>query len=168
MTPDVNVLVAAFRDDHPHHAAARAWLNEALEDCASGGTLEILPMVAAGFARLVTDRKAFRIVVEARAAFAFIESILKVPGATMLQLGAEWPAFEKLCVDRKLAGADLSDGWIAAAVKTNGLRLVTLDADFARLLDPAECLLLEPRAGVQERSPTYVVRRMSRRATAVF
>ena len=33
MTPDVNVLVAASRTDHPHHAAARQWLEEALPAC---------------------------------------------------------------------------------------------------------------------------------------
>ncbi len=30
MTPDVNVLVAAPRSDHPHHELARAWLEQAL------------------------------------------------------------------------------------------------------------------------------------------
>lgn len=29
MTPDVNVLVAASRSDHPHHAIAREWLEAA-------------------------------------------------------------------------------------------------------------------------------------------
>jgi predicted nucleic acid-binding protein len=28
VTPDVNVLVAAFRTDHPHHATARSWLSD--------------------------------------------------------------------------------------------------------------------------------------------
>lgn len=28
MTPDVNVLIAASRSDHPHHKAAYAWLEE--------------------------------------------------------------------------------------------------------------------------------------------
>ena len=30
MTPDVNVLVAAFRADHPHHTTARVWLEQAV------------------------------------------------------------------------------------------------------------------------------------------
>jgi len=28
MTPDVNILVAASRIDHPHHIAALSWLPE--------------------------------------------------------------------------------------------------------------------------------------------
>jgi uncharacterized protein len=166
MTPDVNVLVAAFRDEHPHHFAARAWLNQTLQDCSVGGSLTLLPMVAVGFVRLVTNARLFPIVVDARAAHAFIKSILAVPGATMPTLGREWGAFEKLCVDKELSGADIADGWIAAAIKANGLRLVTFDTDFAELLEPSECLLLQPKPGVQERGASYVVRRMVRKRAA--
>jgi len=56
-TPDVNVLVAAFRASHVHHRQARAWLTSALESCATGGNVELLPMVAAGFLRVATNRK---------------------------------------------------------------------------------------------------------------
>ena len=163
MTPDVNVLIAAFRPEHRHHRAARDWLTAALEDCATGGALELLPMVTAGFVRIVTNKKAFAVPDKVPDALAFIRRILAIPGVTMLRLGPEWNAFEKLCVDLELAGPDVSDGWIAAAVKANGLRLVTFDKDFARLLDPSECLLLQPRSGVQERGASYVVRRIVRR-----
>ena len=167
MTPDVNVLVAAFRDDHIHHAAARSWLVQALEACGHGGSLQLLPMVATAFVRLVTNPKVFRLTVTAGAAHAFIRSILAVPGVTMPRLGPEWAAFEKLCIDHELSGVDISDGWIAAAVKANGLRLVTFDADFDRLLEPAECLRLQPRPGVQERRGAYELRRPTRRRSEV-
>jgi len=166
MTPDVNVLVAAFRPEHSHHRAARDWLTAALEDCAIGGTLEILPMVAAGFVRVVTNKKGFPVPDPVVDALAFIRKILAVPGAAMPRLGSEWGAFEKLCVDRELWGNDVADAWIAAAVRTHGLRLVTFDMDFADLLDPSECLLLQPRSGVQERGASYVVRRMVRKRAA--
>lgn len=166
MTPDVNVLVAAFRDEHPHHRAARAWLIATLEECGRGASLQLLPMIAVGFVRLVTNARLFPIAVEARAAHAFIRTILAVPGVTMPGLGPEWAAFEKLCVEHRLKGADITDGWIAAAVKAHGLRLVTFDRDFARLLEPAECLLLQPQAGVRERAGAYVVRRLGRRRVA--
>lgn len=55
MTPDVNVLVAASRLDHPHHVVAYAWLKTAL----GIQRLAILPMVAWGFLRLVTHPKVF-------------------------------------------------------------------------------------------------------------
>lgn len=84
----------------------------------------------------------------------------------MPRLGAEWPAFDKLCVDKEVSGPDISDGWIAAAVKANGLRLVTFDMDFADLLEPSECLLLQPNPGVQERRASYVLRKLVRKRAA--
>ena len=59
MTPDVNVLVAASRSDHPHHPVAIRWLDDALDACALGQGLALLPMVAAGFLRLVTHPRVF-------------------------------------------------------------------------------------------------------------
>jgi hypothetical protein len=56
MTPDVNILVAASRQDHPHHERAPGWLEEAIN---GGSSLAILPMVASGFLRLVTHPKVF-------------------------------------------------------------------------------------------------------------
>jgi toxin-antitoxin system PIN domain toxin len=163
----VNVLVAAYRAEHPHHAAAHAWLKASLEDCAVGGSVEVLPMVAAGFVRLVTNRAIFSVPNTAVQAHAFVRSLLAVQGVAMPRLGPEWNAFEKMCVDHGLSGPDVADAWIAAAIKCNGLRLVTFDTDFAGLLDPAECLLLEPRPGVQERKSPYVVRRMPRRKVSM-
>jgi len=59
MTPDVNILVAASRLDHPHHEPARAWLEDALAKSAEGHSLAVLPMVASGFLRLVTHPRVF-------------------------------------------------------------------------------------------------------------
>jgi predicted nucleic acid-binding protein len=39
MTPDVNVLVAASRADHPHHGVARAWLEAAVGSSETGAAL---------------------------------------------------------------------------------------------------------------------------------
>ena len=46
MTPDVNVLVAASRSDHLHHPVAIRWLDDALDACALGQGLGLMPMVA--------------------------------------------------------------------------------------------------------------------------
>lgn len=56
MTPDVNVLVAASRSDHPHHAIARAWLEETLGRVGTEGRLGLLAMVTAGFLRVVSNK----------------------------------------------------------------------------------------------------------------
>jgi hypothetical protein len=59
MTPDVNVLVAASRSDHPHHAIARSWLEQAAAATPLGSTLVLMPMVIASFLRLVSSPKIF-------------------------------------------------------------------------------------------------------------
>lgn len=43
-----------------------------------------------------------------------------------------------------LTGNAIPDAWIAVAAKSSGLHLVTLDRDFARLLDPSHYTLLRP------------------------
>ena len=42
MTPDVNLLVAASRSDHPHYAASRAWLEQSLVMAAAGTSLILM------------------------------------------------------------------------------------------------------------------------------
>lgn len=46
MTPDLDVLVAAFRTDHPHHETAYGWLSQARRNCADASeTLSLLPIL---------------------------------------------------------------------------------------------------------------------------
>ena len=42
MTPDVNVLVAASRADHPHHGVARDWLEAAVGSAETGAVLTLM------------------------------------------------------------------------------------------------------------------------------
>lgn len=161
MTPDVNVLVAAFRDDHVHHRTARAWLSGALESCSQGGTVEILPMVAAGFLRVVTNRRVFpRGPASPAEAVSFLRRIFAIPGVVMPSLGSEWGMFERLCVDLEVTGTAVSDAWIAAAVIAGGLHLVTFDTDFTRLLRPTQYTLLSRSVGIAESRPRDGVRKV--------
>lgn len=144
MTPDVNLLVAASRADHPHHRPALAWLEGALDGCATGGTLEILPMVAASMLRLVTNPRIFLVPTATADALAFLRAVLATPGVTMPELGREWPALETLCANHRLGGNAIPDAWIAAAVIVHGLHLVSFDSDFTKLLPRAQFTLLTP------------------------
>ena len=47
MTPDVNVLVAAYRPDHPYHLPARAWLEDAASAVALSTTARHAPKAGA-------------------------------------------------------------------------------------------------------------------------
>ncbi len=144
MTPDVNVLVAASRTDHPHHAAARHWLEEAAGRSATGATLTLMPMVVASFLRLVTSPKIFHQATPIEEAVAFIDALLCVPGARLAPLGPEWSKLRRLCLDKQPGGNDLPDAWLAAAVSHLGGHLVTFDRDFRKLLGRGQLTLLTP------------------------
>ena len=89
MTPDVNILVAASRQDHPHHTSALAWLEQAIANSESGPALALLPMVATGFLRLVTHPRVFVTPTPLEDAQAFLDAVLLAPGVSMLSLGDE-------------------------------------------------------------------------------
>lgn len=134
MTPDVNVLVAASRSDHAHHRLARAWLTRAVTACATGVGLKVMPLVLASCLRIVTNRRVFAQPMPIDEALAFIDALLASPGVELATLGAEWPLLRRLCIDTQLTGNTLPDVWLAAAVIHHGEHLVTIDADFRKLL----------------------------------
>jgi toxin-antitoxin system PIN domain toxin len=142
--PDLNVLLAASRVDHPHHKQAMGWLKEAINACENGGSIELLPMVTAGFLRLATNPKVFTSPTPIAAAVAFVDSLLAIPGVDMPELGREWPTLRQLSCDLKLTANAITDAWIAAAVRAIGGHLVTFDRDFKRLLGNAELTILKP------------------------
>ena len=146
MTPDVNVLVAASRADHPHHGPALAWLADALAGAGRGAALTVLPVVAVGFVRVVTQRRIFPVPTPLPQALAFLRALLDDRGAAPAGLGAEWPAFVRLCETHALAGGDVTDAWIAAAVQDQHEHLVTFDRGFRRFLGASALTVLTPDA----------------------
>lgn len=143
MTPDVNVLVAASRQDHPHHETARVWLEAALAKGGEAQSLAILPMVAAGFLRLVTHPKVFMEPTPLAAALDFLCAILDSPGVFQPSLSNEWPEFERLCAQHDLTGNAIPDAWIAAAAHHHHLHLVTFDKGFRKLMKPSMVTVLK-------------------------
>jgi uncharacterized protein len=144
MTPDVNVLVAAFRSDHPHHTVARAWLERAVFAAAAGSALTLMPMVLASYLRLVTSPKIFQLPTPVDAAVDFADALLAVPGVHLATLGPEWSRLRQLCLDKQLAGNSLPDAWLAAATMHLGEHLVSFDKDFTKLIGRSQFTLLEP------------------------
>ncbi|MFH1603211.1 MAG: TA system VapC family ribonuclease toxin [Pseudomonadota bacterium] len=145
MTPDVNVLIAASRSDHPHHKIAFAVLNEAVVACADGASLKLMPIVVAGFLRLVTNPKIFVQPTPVKNAIGFVDALVAVSGVEMPSLGAEWPIFRQLCMEKQLTANAIPDAWLAAAVIQLGEHLVTFDADFKKLLGRTQVTVLKPR-----------------------
>jgi toxin-antitoxin system PIN domain toxin len=143
MTPDVNVLVAASRSDHPHHAVARAWLEEAVSGAGDGASFTLMPMVLASFLRLVTSPRIFRVPTPIGDAVAFVDALLSSPGVQQARLGPEWSKLRQLCLDKGLGGNDVPDAWLSAAVAHAGEHLVSFDRDFRKLLTRSQFTLLK-------------------------
>ena len=133
MTPDVNLLLAASRSDHPHHAPAKTWLSNSLIAAGAGAAFTLMPMVVARFLRLVTSPKIFKVPASIDEAIQFVDALLGQPGVHMAALGPEWPTLRQLCLDKQLTGNDLPDDWLAAATQQLGEHLVTFDTDFRKL-----------------------------------
>lgn len=138
MTPDGNVLVAASRSDHPHHAGALAWLEGALAAAGRGVLLTLQPMVTASFLRLVTHPRIFNEPTPIAEAIRFLDALRAAPGVRHAELGPEWPRLRQLCLDKGLRANDLPDAWLAAAVIQQGEHLVSYDADFRKFLTPSQ------------------------------
>ena len=143
MTPDVNVLVAASRSDHPHHAMALAWLKDALAAAERGARFTLMPMVIASLLRLVTSPRVFVQPTPIADAVAFVDAIMAMPGVQSATLGAEWHKLRQLCLEKQLTGNDLPDAWLAAAVDQQAEHLVSFDRDFRKLLPRARFTLLK-------------------------
>ena len=143
MTPDVNVLVAASRSDHPHHGIGRRWLEQAAAAAASGSPLILMPMVIASFLRLVSSPKIFREPTPVKDAVAFVDALLAAHGVHLAPLGPEWPRLRQLCIEKQLKGNAVPDAWLAAATIHLGEHLVSFDRDFRKLIGRSQLTLLE-------------------------
>lgn len=146
MTPDVNVLVAASRQDHPHHQIAQRWLRTTVAGSAPsrpmGADLRLLTQAVAGFLRLVTNPRIYPAATPIASATAFIDDLLAV-GVQFSKAQNEWFILRSLCLTQKLGANAVPDAWLAAQVLEANDTLATFDRDFVKLL-PAKNLLLLP------------------------
>jgi len=104
-------------------------------------------MVLASFLRLVTSPKIFQVPTPVDDAVGFVDALLALQGVRLATLGAEWPRLRQLCIDKRLAGNDMPDAWLAAATIHLGEHLVSFDRDFRKLIGRAQFTLLDPAAG---------------------
>lgn len=146
MTPDVNVLVAVARSDHPHHGAAREWLATTLGRANVGSVVTLMPMVVASALRLLTSSRIFQQPTPIGDAVGFVDALLALPGVRLADLGPEWPRLRQLCLDKQLSGNALPDAWLAAAAGQHGEHVVTFDRGFRKLLPRGQLTVLSPLA----------------------
>ena len=127
---DVNVVLAAHRADHPHHADVRAWFDELL---AGDEPFTVPVTVWASFLRLVTSRRIFEVPTPRADAFSFVEATSVQPHHLPLGPGPRHlPLLRKVCDEADATGDLMPDAVIAAIAAEHGCDIVTLDRDFAR------------------------------------
>lgn len=142
MLPDVNVLVAAFRADHPHHTVAADWLKRTLKDATGGQHVTLPVQVISGFLRLVTHSKIFSQPATSAQAIDFVDWLLEdahvhIPGPV-----SEWTDFRNLVLKRQLSANQIPDAHLAALSIKLGVPFVTFDKGFRQLLPPSLLVLL--------------------------
>lgn len=127
---DVNVVLAAHREDHAQHRSVRAWLDSML---AGGGQFTVPSLVWASFLRLATNRRIFEVPTPRTDAFAFLEAMIAQPGHLLVAPGPRHlDLLRALCDEADALGDLVPDAVIAAVAAEHSCEVVTLDRDFAR------------------------------------
>lgn len=130
-TPDVNVLVSAFRSDAPHHRLCRDWLEKALAD---DEMLALSELVLSGLLRVLTHPKVFSPPTPLPDAIAFTRALLSHPRVAPIRPGAgHWRIFAQLCERSHATGNRIPDAFHAALAIEHGCEWVTLDRGFSAL-----------------------------------
>ena len=128
--PDVNVLIYAFRSDADKHPRYRAWLESVVNGPAAFG---ISPQVLSGMVRICTHSRIFSRPSSLKDVFAFCQSLLEQPNATLITPGERhWALFDKLCRESAATGNLIQDACFAALAIESGCEWITTDRDFAR------------------------------------
>lgn len=126
---DVNILVAAHREDSPQHQKIHAWLEKNL----SNSEIAISDLVLSGFVRIVTHRKIFKTPTPLDQALSFICSLRTRPNVTIISPGdAHWDIFIDLCRKTEARGNLIPDAYHAALAIEHGVEWISLDQGFTR------------------------------------
>lgn len=128
--PDVNVLVAAFREDAVQHRVARTWL----EDIVNGTTAIVVPgVVLSGFVRIVTHPRIFSPPADVETTLGFVDDLRSAARFLPGDPGPRhWRLFADLCRDGRATGNLVPDAYIAASAVEHDATVVTFDRGFAR------------------------------------
>jgi toxin-antitoxin system PIN domain toxin len=131
--PDVNVLVAAFRQDAPAHERTRAWMDRQVGSPAAFGMAD---RVLEGFMRIVTHPRVFRTPNDPTSAIDFVNVLTSQPNCVRVAPGdRQWNLFLNLVKETGASGNEVADAWLAALAIESGSEWVTWDRGFSRFPD---------------------------------
>ena len=137
---DVNVLLAVYRADHPHHDAVRPWFDRTL---VPGADIVVPDLVWVGFLRIVTNSHVFEVPSTLAEALSFLDAVTGAPAyASVPGLRGTWDVMRELATEADARGNLVPDAYIAAVAMTHGAPVATMDRDFRRftglkIIDPA-------------------------------
>jgi toxin-antitoxin system PIN domain toxin len=104
---DVNVLVHAFHEASPEHAAYREWLTVTVEGDEPFG---LSGLVLSGFVRIATHPRVFDQAATAAEALALADTLRSQPNAVVVAPGPRhWEIFERLCMAAGAKGTMVAD-----------------------------------------------------------
>ena len=128
-SPDVNVLVCAFRANAAHHDRCRAWLDGVTSGREQVGVSEL---VLSGVLRILTHPRIFSPPVPVESATAFIDALLAQHAFIPLRPGpGHWRIFRSLVSAYQPTGNRVPDAYHAALAIEHGCEWVTLDHGFS-------------------------------------
>jgi toxin-antitoxin system PIN domain toxin len=130
MLVDANVLLYAVDERARWHAAARDWLEDALNGSRRVG----LPWQSLlAFVRIVTHPRALPRPLAPVQAWSFVDAWLDAPSAWVPQPGRGYrEILARLVGELDLRGNLITDAALAALAFEHGLAVVSADSDFAR------------------------------------
>jgi uncharacterized protein len=129
LLPDVNVVLAAFREDHVHHRTALEWVEAARR---APGALGVADIVLASVVRLATNPRVFRQPSSTDEVLGFLDVLLDPPAQVVSAGPNHWGTFRELCRVHGLRGNDVPDAHLATLALAQRAELVTFDSGFAR------------------------------------
>jgi uncharacterized protein len=154
--PDVNIWLALSQADHSHHAAAKAYWQEAMLQLRQEETREspagqvrklyFCRTTMLGLVRVLCQSgRAKGQQVEMHQAMAAYQRFMDIEEVAFLQepwLGVDATLTMLLNVHPKLPLRLSTDVYLAALAQTTGLRLVSFDRDYLRF-EGLDCLILD-------------------------
>ena len=138
---DANVVLAAHRGDHPHHAVAAAELAAVV-----AGRLQFtVPLgVWLSVLRLATDRRVFPEPSTVAEVCSFADAVLAQPNHVAYAPGPTHLAgLREICTAAGATGQLVPDASLATQAVELGAEVVTFDRDFLRF-DTVRCRILRP------------------------
>lgn len=127
---DVNVVLAAYRDDHPHHATAKNYLDRLFD---SGEQFGVPWVVWWGFLRIVSHPKVFEVPSSPSEALMFVDALRAQPGHVPCEPGpAHTTLLGQAITDGDAAANLLPDALLVALAAEHGAQVTSFDRDFAR------------------------------------